>query len=433
MLKRQRVISGVLALLIGCSAIMNPGITASAAETAKPEIQTAPQAEEEMQSDAADEPLYDEGASELPTFSEMRDRLQEEEFVIAGDITIEAGADFDISSDYRDIAFSEDKVRVVFKSAVKETLEQFQPDQPGTYQAVYEVYPVRDENLAYQVHRMVTIKSKEPETQSGENKKNQEEEADSDEDAGESSTEEGAQDPKEDTIQTAPESDDQASDKNEEPEVDAPVSDEETELVALDAEENLFVSVVPARMSMQRGAGVTLVKGKNLKYPPNLGNYETDYFYVNGKIAYCLESAKATPPDAGYVAEVLDSNANLQKVLYYGYGGPGDLTDQFMPQFDADTKYVFTHIAASYTYAGIEGFHGCTMEDLRATGVMGYIDYLLSQENPPVAALSLNTEHETAYLDGETQRTDAFELRGDHRNYIVLDVPARVTYHTTSN
>lgn len=116
MLKRQRVISGVLALLIGCSAIMNPGITASAAETAKPEIQTAPQAEEEMQSDAADEPLYDEGASELPTFSEMRDRLQEEEFVIAGDITIEAGADFDISSDYRDIAFSEDKVRVVFKT-----------------------------------------------------------------------------------------------------------------------------------------------------------------------------------------------------------------------------------------------------------------------------------------------------------------------------
>lgn len=454
MLKRQRVISGVLALMIGCSAIMNPGITASAAETAKPNVQTAPQAEEEGQPAAVDDLLYDEGASDLPTFSEMRDRLLEKEFVIADDITIETGADFDISSDYRDIAFSEDKVRVVFKSAVKETLEHFQPDQPGTYQAVYEVYPVRDENLAYQVHRMVTIKSKEPETQSGENKKNQEEEADSDEDAGESSPEEGDQDSKEDTIQTAPESDDQTPDKNgepgqdagrkegkedtgltkeHEPEEDVPVSDEETELVALDAEENLFVSVVPVRMSMQRSAEVTLVKGKNLKYPSNLGNYETDYFYVNGKIAYCLESAKGTPPDAGYVAEVLDSNANLQKVLYYGYGGPGDLTDQFMPQFDADTKYVFTHIAASYTYAGIEGFHGCTMEDLQATGVMGYIDYLLSQENPPVAALSLNTDHENAYLDGESQRTDIFELRGDHRNYIVLDIPARVTYHNTSN
>lgn len=172
MLKRQRVISGVLALLIGCSAIMNPGITASAAETAKPNVQTAPQTEEEGQPAAADDLLYDEGASDLPTFSEMRDRLLEKEFVIADDITIETGADFDISSDYRDIAFSEDKVRVVFKSAVKETLEHFQPDQPGTYQAVYEVYPVRDENLAYQVHRMVTIKSKEPETQSGENKKN---------------------------------------------------------------------------------------------------------------------------------------------------------------------------------------------------------------------------------------------------------------------
>lgn len=116
---------------------MNPGITASAAETAKPEIQTAPQAEEEGQPVAADNPLYDEGASDLPTFLEMRDRLQEEEFVIAEDITIEAGTDFDISSDYRDIVFSEDKVRMIFKSAVKETLEQFQSDQPGTYQAVY--------------------------------------------------------------------------------------------------------------------------------------------------------------------------------------------------------------------------------------------------------------------------------------------------------
>lgn len=444
MSKRQRVISGVLALLIGCTSIMNSAITVSAAETSKPEIQTISQELEEEQPAIEDGVLYDESASDLPTLSEMQDRLQDEEKVIASDITIDAGVQFDISSDYRDIAFSDEKVRVVFKSAVNEILENFQPDRAGTYQAVYEVYPVRDENLAYQVNRLVTVKSREPESSPKENihtdqeKKEASEDADAEEepkkklqqsDAASETQEQNSQISGADTEQTQDASLAEAAGQD----TEEPSQEEEMELVALDEEENLFVSVVPARMSMQRGAGVTLVKGKNLRYPPNLGNYETDYFYVNGKIAYCLESAKETPPDAGYVADILDSNANLQKVLYYGYGGPGDLTEQFMPQLDADTRYVFTHIAASYTYAGIEGFHGCTIEALEATGVMGYINYLLSQENPPVAAISLNSTYENAYLDGDIQRTDVFQLTGDHRNYIVLNVPARVTYHNTTS
>ncbi len=55
----------------------------------------------------------------------------------------------------------------------------------------------------------------------------------------------------------------------------------------------------------------------------------------------------------------------MQKALYYGYGGACDLTDQFMPQFDDDLKYVFTHLAASYFYCGTDAFHGCSMEALR--------------------------------------------------------------------
>ena len=47
----------------------------------------------------------------------------------------------------------------------------------------------------------------------------------------------------------------------------------------------------------------------------------------NGKIAYCLESHRSSPPSGDYVAQVLDSNKNLQKVLYYGYGGAGDITE----------------------------------------------------------------------------------------------------------
>lgn len=452
--KRKRVISGVLAALIGCTTIMNAGITVSAAETSKPEIQTVLQVPEAEPLIIEDEILYDESASDLPTLSEMQDRLQEEEIVIAKDITIDAGIQFDIVTDYRDIALTEENVRVEFKSAVNEKLESFQSDTPGIYQAIYEVYPVRDENLAYQVNRLINVKSKEPESKSQNNKKAGSEKEDKEEDAEDSAKDDEQLAQKDDDISTGSDSVDQILNKDEESGQDIRLEDggeksepagmteqgmeeshqgDEMELVALEEEENLFVSVVPARMSMQRSAGVTLVKGKNLPYPPNMGNYETDYFYVNGKIAYCLESAKETPPDAGYIANILDSNANLQKVLYYGYGGPGDLTEQFMPQLDADTRYVFTHIAASYTYAGIEGFHGCTIADLQATGVMGYIDYLLSQETPPVAAISLNSSYENAYLDGNVQRTGIFQLTGDHRNYIVLNLPPKVTYHNTVN
>lgn len=71
---------------------------------------------------------------------------------------------------------------------------------------------------------------------------------------------------------------------------------------------------------------VHLEKGETIYYPSYIGNYLTCWFTVNGKIAYCLESHRSSPPSGDYVAQVLDSNKNLQKVLYYGYGGaPGIL------------------------------------------------------------------------------------------------------------
>lgn len=105
-------------------------------------------------------------------------------------------------------------------------------------------------------------------------------------------------------------------------------------------------------MAKPKGTNVTLVKGKKLKYPSNVGNYSTNYFYVNGKIAYCLESPKSSPPDSDYIANILETNAKLQKVLYYGYGGPGDLTGEYLSHLDVDTRYIYTHIAASYAYIG---------------------------------------------------------------------------------
>lgn len=80
--------------------------------------------------------------------------------------------------------------------------------------------------------------------------------------------------------------------------------------------------------------------GRKIPYPSNVGNYSTSYFTVNGHVAYCLESMKASPPTSDYVANEFESNPELQKVLYYGYGGPGDITGEYMPSFDWKTKYI---------------------------------------------------------------------------------------------
>ena len=85
-----------------------------------------------------------------------------------------------------------------------------------------------------------------------------------------------------------------------------------------------------AERATSSGSTVTLTKGRTIYYPSYIGNYLTCLFTVNGKIAYCLQSQKASPPSGSYVAQVLDSNKNLQKVLYYGYGGAGDLTGSYL-------------------------------------------------------------------------------------------------------
>ena len=117
---------------------------------------------------------------------------------------------------------------------------------------------------------------------------------------------------------------------------------------------------------------VHLEKGETIYYPSYIGNYLTCWFTVNGKIAYCLESHRSSPPSGDYVAQVLDSNKNLQKVLYYGYGGAGDITGSYLSGKSAEEKYVYTHIAASYAYAGEAGFTGCKYEDLVSAGAVSY-------------------------------------------------------------
>lgn len=416
---RKRLLSGALALLIGCSSFINAGITAWAAEEqgevvmeTENEVGTETEhtkSETEQVKTEADPPVNEieteaDEFEKLPYLNEVQ--VAADEIVNAADYTIVQGQPFDIQTDFSGLKFVDEKVKVKFLKAMDDNNQPFDGNRQGTYHAFYGVYPVSG-NDAYKVGRKIIVTAKEPETQKDTEKGNHEK----------SESGSGEEDP---------EPEEEVEIKETEPKEKEP---EQVEVIAEDNDTGVFLSVVPNSAALTRGIPVNLVKGKYLPYPSQLGNYATNYFYVNGKLAYCLQSDKASPPDSGYIAEILESNANLQKVLYYGYGGPGDLTSQYMPDFDGDLKYIFTHLAASYAYIGLDGFHGCTMDDLRECGVLGYIDFLFGQEAPPVAKISLSSTSEKAYLDGNQQRTKAIKLNGDHRNYVTLKVPDNVTYH----
>lgn len=377
--KKRRILAGLLAIAVLCGTFISEIGTALAAETTM-------ETEETVGMEA--------GTKEN---MEAQANSETEHIVTAEDITILQGDPFDIENDTTGIhAGEEDKITL--KEAKDDVGNAFCTDVPGTYHCVYQVVPARGDS--YEAARKIIVKAREAETRSADGGSN------SDQDEGEVS-DDGESDPAEENP-----------------------TEEEVELAEFGVEEGVLFSVVPAYMSARAGGNVSLVRGADIYYPADLGNYSTCYFYVNGKIAYCIQSHLETPPDSDYVANVYESNTNLQKVLYYGYGGPGDVSASFLSGYSDDLRYLLTHLAASYAYAGDAGaFTGCTEAGLQQYRVRDYIDYLFGLEAPPSAAISLSSSSEKASMDGEQQRTGTITLSGDHRNYVTLTLPDGVTYH----
>ncbi|MCB5402315.1 thioester domain-containing protein, partial [Thomasclavelia ramosa] len=64
---------------------------------------------------------------------------------------------------------------------------------------------------------------------------------------------------------------------------------------------------------------------------------------------------------------VIKNNDALLKVLYYGFGGPGGVFRDDQVTNDT-TKYIYTHIMASYAYS-CDLYGGNDWDDLEAHGV----------------------------------------------------------------
>lgn len=304
------------------------------------------------------------------------------------------------------IHYDAEKEDVTLTNIEREDGSAYQRRQAGTYIATYLVVP-KDQRDSYFIQRKIRLTDTDGEAHTEQN---------------------GGENQKEDTQSE----DDSEPAPGEIPKVEVTSTQENDTKEMLEAlEENIESGNVllfsGADNSFNARSTVNLEKGEDIYYPDYIGDYLTCWFWVNGKIAYCLESHKASPPTGDYVANVLDSNKNLQKVLYYGYGGAGDVTGSYLSGKNAEEKYVYTHIAASYAYAGENGFTGCDYDDLVRAGVIGYIDYLFGQEEPPKGEITLSKTNVDAIREGDIQKTPDIKLNGDHRNYITFTVPKDVT------
>ena len=360
---------------------------------------------------AAEHEISQKAVTEKESKTESKHPVSEisEQTVTAEDITKDVSdKEFMAETCMEGIQYDPEKEDVTLDHIEAEDGSAYHPDQAGTYIATYWVVP-KDARDSYSVTRKIILTDSEGQAHAEEN---------------------GGQKQKEDTKSE----EDSETPVQEITEVEVTVSGEDADAQAA---RELEEKIEDGEVMMFSGAENTftaretvhLEKGETIYYPSYIGNYLTCWFTVNGKIAYCLESHRSSPPSGDYVAQVLDSNKNLQKVLYYGYGGAGDITGSYLSGKSAEEKYVYTHIAASYAYAGEAGFTGCKYEDLVKAGVIAYIDHLFAMEEPPKGEISLSKTSVKAVRDGNVQKTPDITLSGDHRNYISVNVPKDIAIY----
>lgn len=391
--KAKQLISGFLAIMTITTSVMQPMITHAASEE----------------------------ESKVPLLEDVRELLDADEIVTAKDMEIEFGSSFDEKSDFSNLEFDGEKVKVTFHDSKNESGEAFTTEKSDVYQTIYYVEPMSG-HPQYQVSRNLIVKDQpesEQEFKEDEMQDTAEEMVDKPEKETEQQpeTEPKQKEPVEETISTATFA------------VDVPV-EEIKDLTDSKSEEMIVVASLDSKAA--KGSDVKVDVGRRIQYPTSLGSYSTCLFYVDGHLAYCLESAKATPEEDGYVGEVLNGNENLKKALYYGYGGAMDKTGERLASLDNDTRYIFTHIAASYFYVGESAFAGCSKSDLKAAGVMDWIDYLASMPGPMDPTIRFSTTSTKAEVSGDVQKTGTIKLSGDSRNFVSLRLPNQVTYHCST-
>ena len=190
----------------------------------------------------------------------------------------------------------------------------------------------------------------------------------------------------------------------------------------------MFLSISASTLTQANALNASLTWGQEIRYPSWLGNWSTKMCYINGSLAYCLEASKETHPQGQYAPYVIEHNEALLKVLYYGYGGPGDVFKDDQVTNDS-TKYLYTHIMASYAYSG-DLYGGNDWDDLEAHGVGLKARYDQIQSMPvPTKTFNLTNNNVQAYFEDGVQRTENITLNTSSEVTVSIPLQSGVELH----
>lgn len=440
----RRILSGVMAAVTILSTVISP-LTVYASEEPK--------------------------TAEPPAYESVKDLLDEEEVVKANDLELEVGQEFDVSSDRTNLEIKdESKVKVTFQKAESDAGESFSTGHADTYHAVYYVQPVNQNHPVYQIGRNLIVKEpvaasqSEPQTEQAvteEDTGSDDEEAASQEETETEPVEteivepETAESETEESEETEPEFQDGLS----ESEFDAALEESETENTT-DEESGLTLSDVLEQageqdidlMAMEDGETVSftavntstratqdvdVTRGAAYYYADyGLGSYVTYKYTVKfGNVsatAYCVQPSKAGPGDGVYKITKLGDSKALAKVCYYGTKASGEngFFSEKHPDFSAGKQFIIVHLAASYANNSSDAFSGTN-----ATGqalAMELYNYCMSQPEIPEVDMSFSNADVTAYISGNSQRTEEITFKASELQTITMKLPSGVRLHNVT-
>ena len=140
-------------------------------------------------------------------------------------------------------------------------------------------------------------------------------------------------------------------------------------------------------MSVFLGTGIPVkaamvTRGEAIDYSSYIpsGSWQTHKYYIDGNLAYCVQSelAQVNDGDYGTIVESFDTYPLLCKVLFYGYGGPAYKMGEFFSGYGItlteEQAYLYTHIAANYAYGG-NVWHGLDEQTAEALHLTDWIKY----------------------------------------------------------
>ena len=377
-MKFKRFLSGVMAVATLASVIVQP-VAVSASELEPEEIPFEQQ---------------------YPELTEVQDSLDPDEVVVANDIEIAYGDEFEVEVNLSGIdGVDESKMKILFHEAKNADGADFDTNTPDTYKAVYAVEPVSG-HPSYRISRNITVKEPETETQSESSS-----EIAVDDDSGTGDTEQSDDDSEshqENTVDTETEL--TVSEVLEQAETNG------IDLYAMDAGETVtfMASAGNARSSQQVSVTrVTMYRYADYGYGTYLTYQYTVKFGNVSATAYCVQPSKPGPGSGTYTINKVGDGKALAKVCYYGTKASGD--DGFFTEengygnLSAGARFILVHLAASYANGSGDAFSGAnsTAQNL----AMKLYNYCVSQPEIPDVAMSFSDANVKAYVDGNSQRT----------------------------